>query len=281
MTTWTDFRARLSKPKWSQRATFRVPAREAIRIAPFKLDRAGERQAAIGVIVLATDCTIENELRRLLPSSSVSLYHSRIENNSQITPDSLSEMDARITACAATLVPGIHLDVVAYGCTAATVVLGENAIYEKIRAARPDVACTSPVTAALAAFQVLGVARVALLAPYSNDLTHQVRSHFCARGIDVPVAAAFDEQDDNAVARISEDSIFSAAVELGRRDKVDALFISCTALRASGLVPKLETVLKKPVTTSTHALAWHCLRLAGVAANDPGLGRLYGGGARL
>src|ERR1051325_1334899 len=228
MTAWSDFRARLSKPKWSQRAALRSAAREAIRIVPFQLDRAGERRTAIGVIVLATDCTIENELRRLLSSNGVSLYHSRIENSSQITPESLTDMEARITECVAALVPGSHLDVVAYGCTAATVIMGETAIFDKIRVARPGVSCTSPVTAALAAFQWLGIARVALLTPYRADLTRQVRSYICARGVDVPVAATFDEQDDNAVARISEPSIFSAALELGRSDNVDAVFISCT-----------------------------------------------------
>jgi maleate isomerase len=251
------------------------------RAMPFALDRPNARQPAIGMIVLATDCTIENELRRLLPSTRVSLYHSRIENDPQITPESLVEMDGRITEGAATLVPGSPLDVVGYGCTSATVVMGEDAVFRRIRAARPGVSCTSPITAAIAAFNSLGVARIALLTPYRADLMRLVQSYLCASGLDVPVAATFDEPDDNAVARISEASIYSAAVELGNHDNVDAVFISCTTLRAAGVVEKIERALNKPVTTSTHALAWHCLRLAGMTANDPRLGRLYDGRAGL
>src|SRR5262249_34715957 len=154
------------------------------------------------------------------------------------------------------------LDVVGYGCTSATVVMGEDAVFRRIRAARPGVSCTSPITAAIAAFNSLGVARIALLTPYRADLMRLVQSYLCASGLDVPVAATSDEPDENAVARISEASIYSAAVELGNHDNVDAVFISCTTLRAAGVVEKIERALNKPVTTSTHALAWHCLRLA-------------------
>ena len=85
----------------------------------------------------------------------------------------------------------------------------------------------------------------------------------------------FDVEDDGVVARISEESICAAAIELGRCDHVDAVFISCTTLRASGVVRKVEEVLDKPVTTSTHALAWHCAMLAGIDPPNRDLGRLY------
>jgi maleate isomerase len=37
----------------------------------------------------------------------------------------------------------------------------------------------------------------------------------------------------------------------------------------------LEVALGKPITSSNHALAWHCLRLAGVNDALPQFGQLY------
>jgi maleate isomerase len=233
------------------------------------------RRPAIGLIALATDSTIEHEFRRLLPLDLVALYHSRIQNDSQIAPDSLAAMDARIADSTSVLVPGTPLDVVAYCCTSAAAVMGEEAIFQRIRAVRADVKCTSPVTAALAAFAALGVSRIALLTPYRNDVSQLVRACLSERGVEIPLMGYFDEQDDGVVARISGASIRSAALELGSHDRVDAVFISCTTLRAAGIASDIEAALNKPVTTSTHALAWHCLRLAGIGTPYPKFGRLY------
>jgi len=54
----------------------------------------------------------------------------------------------------------------------------------------------------------------------------------------------------------------------------DALFISCTAVRAAGVAAEIEAAIGKPVVTSNLATAWACLRLCGDAAARPDLGRL-------
>ena len=54
----------------------------------------------------------------------------------------------------------------------------------------------------------------------------------------------------------------------------EALFISCTGLRTSGLIDDLEKRLGRPVVTSNQALSWASLRAAGVADRVMGQGRL-------
>ena len=64
-----------------------------------------------------------------------------------------------------------------------------------------------------------------------------------------------------------------AALTLDRAG-ADAIFISCTGLRAVDAVEPLEAETGMPVVTSNQAMAWHALRLAGYDAPVEGFGRL-------
>jgi maleate isomerase len=102
-----------------------------------------------------------------------------------------------------------------------------------------------------------------------------VRHYIEAKGFSIPVFGSFNEEDDNRAARITTDSIRKALLEIGRRQEVDGIFLSCTSLRLTDIVHEVEDELGKPVTSSNHAMIWHSLRLAKV--NDPidGFGQLY------
>ncbi len=102
-----------------------------------------------------------------------------------------------------------------------------------------------------------------------------MRDYIEARGFRVPVMGSFNEEDDLKAARIDAASIRDAAIELGRSDEVDAVFVSCTSLRLVEAVGAIEAELGKPVTSSNHAMAWHCLRLAGLADSRSGFGSLF------
>jgi maleate isomerase len=102
-----------------------------------------------------------------------------------------------------------------------------------------------------------------------------MREFIEARGVSVPVMGSFNESDDNKVGRISSESIREAALELGRSDLVDTVFVACTNMRLVEFAAGLEAELGKPVTSSNHAMAWHCLRLAGIEDPQAHLGRLF------
>ncbi len=257
----------------------RKPAASTLQVdrtnLAFTLDSGISERAAIGLIVLATDHTIEYEWRRMLALDGVAFYESRIMNSSTITPETLAEMERDLTQATAVIRPGQKMDVIAYGCTSGAMVIGEENVWQRIRQARPGIACTSPITGALAAFRSLKAKRIALLTPYIARINHMMRDYIEARGYGVPVMGSYNHENDNEVARISGPSIRSAVLELGRHDAVDAVFVSCTSLRVAEHVEALEAELGKPVTSSNHAMAWHALRLAGVKDALPGLGRLF------
>ena len=242
---------------------------------PFDLDEGVGARAAIGLVVLSSDQTIEDEFRKLLGIEGVALYQSRIRNDSRITPSTLKAMEARLFEAADVILPGMPLDVVAFACTSASMVIGEERVFEEIRRARPGALPTTPITAAFAALDAFRAKSIALLTPYRDDVNQQIRAYIEARGYQVSTMGSFEEEDDLHVCRISEASVKAAAIELGRHPEAEAVFVSCTSLRLAGVVDEIETELEKPVTSSNHALAWHCLRLAGIEDVREGAGRLF------
>jgi len=242
---------------------------------PFETDAGIAGRAAIGVIVLASDNTLEFEFRQIFDLPGVGLYQSRIHNDNTITPETLRAMEARITQASEVILPGCPLDVVAYGCTSASIVLGEEQVFKQIRKARPKAKHTTPITAAFAAFRAFSARNIGLLTPYRADVNSMVRDYIEKAGFPVPVFGSFNEEDDPTAARISAASIKAAALEVGSHKDVDAVFVSCTSLRLANLAVEIEAELDKPATSSNHAMAWHCLRLAGVDDKLPKFGRLY------
>lgn len=242
---------------------------------PFELDGGVAHRARIGLIVLATDNTLEYECRRIFTLDGVALYQSRIPSPIDINPTTLKKMEKEIAAATDVILPGLPLNVVAYACTSGAVVIGEENVFARIHEVRPDVACTTPITAAIAGLKSMKAKRIALLTPYIDSVNQMLRRHIEERDIEVPVIGSFNHENDNEVARISLKSLRDAALELGGHPAVDAVFVSCTSLRLVDIAADLERELGKPVTSSNHALAWHCLRLSGVEDQLPQWGRLF------
>jgi maleate isomerase len=241
-----------------------------------RFDDGISERARLGLIVLATDYTIEWEWRQIMtPLAGVGLYHARIMNSASITPETLAAMEGDLASTTRLLLPGSPFDVLAYGCTSASMVIGEQRVSELLQSVRPEAKVTTPVTAARAAFQALGVRRIALLTPYIQEINDRLRGYFESRGIPVPVMGSYNIQDDTQVAKLSRESVMSAAIELGRNAAVDGVFVSCTSIRLVNVVEELEQKLGKPVTSSNHAMAWHTLRLAGIDEKLEGFGSLF------
>jgi maleate isomerase len=241
----------------------------------FETDGGIGTEAALGLLVLETDQTIEDEFRFLLPEAGVALYGARLHNDARITPETLAEMEARIIPTTELLPGAVKLGVIGFACTSGALVIGEHKVAERIREVRPQLPVTDPVTAARAALDALGVKRIALLTPYVRRINESLRAALRARGMEIPVMGSFNQEDDNVVARIAPRSLANAIIRLGKTDACDGVFVSCTSLRVARIVEEVEAEVGKPVTSSNHALAWHMLRLAGYAAPLGHRGRLF------
>ena len=227
----------------------------------------------IGFVALANGYTAEHEVNRMLPEGFV-LYITRVWSDNSVTLGNLRKIEGDLTRAAGMILPQDDLDVMVYSCTSGTVAIGEEAVERCIHEARPGVPVTNPITAALAAFEALGVKRIALLTPYVFEVTSAMRDYFSGRGVEVSKMANFNIELNSDIQRVSTASIRDAAISLDL-DGADALFISCTALRTAEVIEGIEQAIGKPVVTSNQALAWHALQLAGHDRVEPGLGRLF------
>ena len=227
----------------------------------------------IGLVALATDLCAESDLRTMLPAG-VELYTNRVANANPVTEENLRAMAPDIGRAAAGIVPDVTLDVMIYGCTSGTVVIGEEEVFRRMREARGPFPSTTPVTAAMAAIQAFGARRISILTPYVESVNGELARFFSGRGLDVLGIAGFGLASDADMTRVSLESIYRAALEVCAGD-AELLFISCTALRSAQVVDRIERVLDRPVVTSNQALAWHALELIGRAYAVNGYGRLF------
>lgn len=241
----------------------------------FQSDGGFGARAALGLIVLQADETVEPELRWLLGLEGVALYHSRVPSGAEVTPESLAAMRAEIPAATRLLPPTAALDVIGYACTSGATIIGEAAVAAAIRSVRPEVAVSDPLTAAKAACRALGVARLGFVTPYVAAVSAAMRRKLEEAGLEIAAFASFEESEEAVVARIAPASVLDALLRVGAAPDCEAVFAACTNLRASGVIAEAEARLGKPVVTSNQALAWHMLRLAGLPDGLPAGGSLF------
>lgn len=230
--------------------------------------------ARLGMIALATDLTTERDAMRYLPHRSVAMHVTRVPFENPSTPDNLAKIAPNLAAAADLILPGIALAAIGFACTAASVEIGDAAIAEAIAGTRPGVPVVTPPDAAVAGFAALRARRIALVTPYLEETTAPMAAYFTGRGLDVVRAACLGIADDRDIARVSAATIVAAAEAADGLD-VEAVFLSCTALPAIGVLDAIEARLGKPVISSNQALIWRLLHHAGVAAPADAPGRLF------
>ena len=241
----------------------------------FTTDAGAGARARLGLLVLESDQTMEWEFRDLTHLPGVSVYHARLANAMTVTPETLAAMEQELPIAAGLLPDYLGVNAIGYGCTSGATIIGEDRVADIIAKAHPGVPSTNPLTAAKAALKALGVSRLGLLTPYTPDVTEAMQARFNDAGISVQVVGSYYEDSDAVVGKIDAASILKGAISVGSSDDVDAVFVSCTSIRAVTVIPEAEKVLGKPVTASNHALAWHMLRLAGISDTNRRAGRLF------
>jgi len=242
-------------------------------VQAFETDAGLASRAALGLIVLQTDETIEPEFKEMIDLEGVCLYHSRVPSDAEVTPQTLARMEAEIPRAVKLLPSNAPFNVIGYACTSGATIIGEDNIARAINSVRPGVATSNPISAAKAALGSLGVKRVGFVTPYVADVSLAMRENLERAGFEISAFSSFEQGEEKIVTRITPASVLEAVLGVGQG--CDGVFVSCTNLRVGGIIEAAEKILGKPVISSNQALAWHMLRLAGIDDAQTGHGRLF------
>lgn len=235
-------------------------------------------RARLGLIVPPTNTVNEAEWSRLMPEG-VSFHTMRMPIHAPPSNDSeRRRLVADIAARAAELTPA-RVDVVAYACTAGSMVSPPRLVGRDVAAAA-GVAVVTTAAALVDGLAALGARRISVATPYHDALNRHEAEFLEACGFAVAriVGLGIGAGGPAEYPRIAETPIDAVAAH-ARAAFVpgsDALLISCTDFPTLGIVPLLERDLGVPVVTSNQATLWAALRAAGVADAVPGACRLLG-----
>lgn len=233
------------------------------------------KRASIGLIGLATDRIGVWDVERFLGGlEGVAVFSTRIPMACEGTPETVRALAGHLSSATELLVPGSRLDVVGLSCTSGSVAIGLDEVATAIRAARPGIRVATPIGAALKALDLFRISRISLLAPYRIELANIVSAYFESNGIGIDRKSTFNLSGDLEMSALELDDLKSAAIAC-MAPTSEALFISCTGLRTSGVIDEIERTLARPVFTSNQVLSWDCLRSAGLSDRIETQGRLF------
>ncbi|RFC68454.1 MULTISPECIES: ectoine utilization protein EutA [Mesorhizobium] len=248
---------------------------------PVEIELRAERPALddrplakrVGLVILATDHTTEPDFQRMVASDRIGVYVARIAYANPTTPENLRRMLPSLTEAASLILPNETLDAICYSCTSASAVIGESEVERALHKSKPGVPVITPTHAVTTGLKVLGAQRISVLTPYTIETSRPMANYLTGEGFHIDRFTCLGFDDDREMARIKPDALVDLAREATHPDS-DALFISCTAVRAAVAVPQIEAAIGRPVVSSNLATAWMCLRLCGETAFTPKLGRL-------
>ncbi len=239
----------------------------------------GRGRGRIGAMVPSSNRNLEPDFVLLAPEG-VSVHFVRIPTGDlDALPDSeaLEQYANTPVEEPARFLKDATVDVIAYGCTSATL-SGTPEFDAELRTKIETLSGLPTVTAAgslIEALEVLDISRVAFASPYVRELHGRALKFLSASGLEVVSEADVGRDLGNYEQEMSP----SAVYRLGREADsaaADALVLSCTEMRAVEAIEALERDLNKPVVTSNQALVFACLRRLDVsAASVREGGRLY------
>jgi maleate isomerase len=228
----------------------------------------------VGLIVPSVNTTTEPEFAWLAPSN-ISFHAARIFMN-VTSPGALRVMNREVRH-AAKLLATLSPHALAYVCTAGSFLDGSRGTRALLDDLQCFVACPVVATSAVMveALRYLDVRRLGLATPYPEDVTQAERRFLMNSGFDVVSCACLGRS--GAEVRPTTFQEILALVRAVDRPDAQAIFISCTDLRATEMVDHLEREFHKPMLTSNQVTLWGILRALGISDSMDSLGQLFRG----
>ncbi|MGF1724331.1 maleate cis-trans isomerase family protein [Photobacterium nomapromontoriensis] len=227
----------------------------------------------IGLVQLSTDHSLEMDWAKLL-GTQAAVFSSRVFYSSEMTPEALDRIASGISEASDLIAYGLPMDVMAFGCTSASIIIGEERVAGLLTKNRGDIPATNPWTAAQAAFKHLGAKKIAVFSPYPTDVNFPLYQQLTKAGFEVVVLGSLGIERDTDITTVSKQSMLDALEKILPESGADLVFMSCTNLRVLDHIQEIENKFNIPVVCSNSAMFWHAMHLTGKAASCPGYGHL-------
>ncbi len=228
----------------------------------------------VGLIALSTDFTIEQDFRRICHNQKVDIYVNRIPFNNPLNHENYLKMVNHLPEIAKNILPGEKIDSIAYGCTSGTVAIGEKTIAEKIHQSKPNSYVSTPITAAIKSFAKLKIKKLAVLTPYPKSVNETIFNFLLRNDIEIISFSSFNLEYDSDIAKVNPNFLLETINNLEHQN-ADAIFVSCTALRAVEILEEAEHETSKIVISSNQALVWDILNSIKKSEEIYGFGKLF------
>ncbi len=123
------------------------------------------------------------------------------------------------------------------------------------------------------ALQTLRARRVAIGAPYDEDVTRHLQRFLNEYGFEVVSSRSLGMKTEWEIGNTPAAVWQRLALEIDRPD-ADAVLLACSGIRTAAVIESTETELNKPVISAPAAGIWHALKLAGYSRPVTGRGML-------
>ena len=248
---------------------------------PFDTIKKETDLTQMGLIVLETDLTIESEIHQFLTqtemaSRAISLLHTRIPCDDKVSAENLGMMEKKFEKSLKLFPENHSFDVIGYGCTSASLVIGEEKIEKIVKSFVRSREVTTPMTAIKRGLKSLNVKKIGYLAPYISEIAQNMCQNLAEHGFKISASATFGENKDSVVGNISPESILKAIeVLILQKKDIEAVFVACTSLKCASIISLAEEKFGIPIISSNSALAWDMARLGRVQISEIGKGSLF------
>jgi len=206
--------------------------------------------------------------------AGVGVHITRLKTDDYTTNATLARHIDHMADAAARLQPDARPDVISYSCTSGSIVCGEENVFAQIRKGAPWAEPMCIVTGVIDALREIGARRIVIGTPYLDEINTVEAAYLSQAGFDVLDVQGLQLDTGIAFGQVTPAYWKAFAQEIDQPD-ADAIFLSCSGIRALEVAEEIEQTLGKPVITSNQAQFWSCLRRAGVTDRITGFGQLF------
>ena len=235
---------------------------------------AGLSPLHAGLMVPANNTTMERELLGWLPPGSTCQTLRIPRGKGLLTRETVPAYQTASLTVAKDFARG--LDIIVYGCTAASFIAGLEA--DRVLADQLAAMHATPVVTAtgsmLAELREAGVKTVGLVTPYSDEVNASLTAVLAGAGITVTQVERLPAPDVEALGRLTAEDAAGAACRLAGC-QMDAAFIACSQLPTAAILARVTETLGVPVFSSIQASAAQAMKQVG--AHSGKLSAMAGG----